>query len=245
LEKIVPNLLVVIPALNEEDTVGAVIRATHEALDCDVLVVDDGSSDRTAVVAHAAGAHLVRHPFNLGVGAALRTGFRFAAERGYEAVLQVDADGQHDPHEAARLLAHLDDGSADIVVGSRFAAGYRVGRIRRAAMRLLARTLSRRIGVELTDVTSGFRAFGKSAVQRFSVSYPSAYLSDTVEALLLAADWELRVVEEPVVMGPRMGGQPSAGGPRSALHLVRMVLVIALHKVRRPPVTRGARPHVP
>lgn len=233
------STLVVIPALNEEATVGAVVTAVRSHLEADVLVVDDGSTDRTASVASAHGAHVLQHPFNLGVGAALRSGFRFAAERGYGSVVQVDADGQHDPTEAARLLARLHDEGLDLIVGSRFASGYRVGRGRRVVMRLLSREISRRLGVEVTDTTSGFRAFGPRTVERFARAYPSAYLSDTVEALLLAGDWDLRVAEEPVVMHPRAGGRPSSGPIKSALYLVRLLLVIALHRVRQPIAERG------
>ena len=229
----------VIPALNEEATVGAVVTAVRSSLHADVLVVDDGSSDRTASVASAHGAHVLQHPFNLGVGAALRSGFRFAAERGYGAVVQVDADGQHDASEAARLLSRLVDEELDLIIGSRFAAGYRVGRGRRTVMRLLSREISRRLGVRVTDTTSGFRAFGPRTIQRFARAYPSAYLSDTVEALLLAGDWNLRVAEEPVVMHPRAGGRPSSGPVKSVLHLVRLLLVIVLHRVRQPIAQRG------
>jgi glycosyltransferase involved in cell wall biosynthesis len=182
---------------------------------------------------------VLQHPFNLGVGAALRSGFRFAAERGYRSVVQVDADGQHDASEAARLLARLVDEELDLIIGSRFAAGYRVGRGRRTVMRLLSREISRRLGVRVTDTTSGFRAFGPRTIQRFARAYPSAYLSDTVEALLLAGDWKLRVAEEPVVMHPRAGGRPSSGPVKSVLHLVRLLLVIVLHRVRQPIAQRG------
>jgi glycosyltransferase involved in cell wall biosynthesis len=229
----------VIPALNEEDTVAAVIAAVRDCLHADVLVVDDGSTDRTAPIARANGAHVLQHPFNLGVGAALRSGFRFAAERGYDAVVQVDADGQHDPSEAARLLARLQGEGLDLVVGSRFASGYRVGTGRRLMMRLLSREVSRRLGVRISDTTSGFRAFGPRTIARFARAYPSAYLSDTVEALLLAGDWGLQVAEEPVVMHPRAGGRPSSGPIKSAAYLLRLVLVIALHRVRQPIAERG------
>jgi glycosyltransferase involved in cell wall biosynthesis len=234
-----PHVLVVVPALNEEQTVGTVVREIVRALGADVLVVDDGSNDRTAAIARASGARVLQHPFNLGVGAALRSGFRWAAEHGYAAVLQVDGDGQHDPADGRRLLARIEADVADIAVGSRFAAGYRVGTGRRVVMRLLSRTVSRRLGVTITDTTSGFRAFGKRAVERFARAYPSAYLSDTVEALLLAGDWGFTVVEEPVHMRPRLGGKPSAGGIRSTGHLVRLALVILLHRVRRPILERG------
>ena len=230
---VLAGLLVVIPALNEEATVAAVVRAARGALGADVLVVDDGSHDRTAEIAQASGAWVLSHPFNLGVGAALRSGFRYAADHGYPTVLQLDGDGQHDPSFAAALLAPLEDG-ADIVVGSRFDAGFEVGRARRLCMRWLARIVSRRAHVAITDTTSGFRAFGKRAVERFAVSYPTEYLSDTVEALMLAASWQLDIREVAVEMRPRQGGHPSTGSVKSLYHLIRLVLVIALDRVRLP-----------
>jgi glycosyltransferase involved in cell wall biosynthesis len=234
----VPSKLIVIPALDEEATVGAVVTSIRAELDADVLVVDDGSVDRTMHEALAAGAKVLQHPYNLGVGAALRSGFRYAVANGYDSVVQVDADGQHDVEAAARLLARLEADGLDLVVGSRFGSDYEVGLVRRASMRMLSRTVSRRLGVEINDTTSGFRAFGPRALERFARSYPSAYLSDTVEALLLAGDWGLKVAEEPVAMRPRAGGKPSSGRVKSAFHLIRLTLVIQLHKVRVPRTER-------
>jgi len=225
---------VIIPALNEEETVAAVVRGVLDHLDGDILVVDDGSHDRTAVVATAAGAIVLRHPFNLGVGAALRTGFRYAAEHGYQVVVQVDADGQHEVTDAKRLVELVTDGDADLAVGSRFGSDYDVSRMRRWSMKLLSRRVSRYLGTPIHDTTSGFRAFSHAAVTRFAQSYPSAYLSDTVEALLMAGDWGLTVVEIPVQMHARKGGQPSANFGRSLYHLTRLTLVIGLHRFRRP-----------
>lgn len=224
----------IIPALNEEETVRSVVRSVIDALHSDVLVVDDGSSDRTAAEAIAGGAFVLQHPFNLGVGAALRSGFRFAASRGYAAAMQIDADGQHDPDEAARVLAPVVEGAADVVVGSRFAAGYEVRSARRIAMRFLSRVVSRHLGVVVTDTTSGFRAFSAAAIARFARSYPSDYLSDTVEALMLAGDWGLRIQETGVRMRARQGGQPSAGNAMSVLYLARLLMVVGLHRVRAP-----------
>ncbi len=226
-------LLVIIPALNEEETVADVVRSVLAHLDADVVVIDDGSRDRTTERASAAGALVLRHPFNLGVGAALRTGFRFARANGYDGALQIDADGQHEVTEAKKL-ADLVASGVDLAVGSRFAAGYDTGGFRRLSMKLLSRRVTSYLGVEITDTTSGFRAFGPKAIARFADAYPRAYLSDTVEALLLAADWGLTVEEVPVRMLPRQGGQPSAGTAKSMFHLVRLGLVIALHRFRRP-----------
>jgi glycosyltransferase involved in cell wall biosynthesis len=233
------EVLVLIPALNEEETVGAVIDAARSTLGCDVLVINDGSTDHTAREALAAGAMVISHPFNLGVGAAIRTGLRVAASQGRTYVLQLDADGQHEPAEAQRLLDRVQSGEADLVVGSRFESGYTVSRVRGAMMSLLSRTVSRRVGVRIDDTTSGFRAFGPRAIELFSRHYPTMYLSDTVEALLLASDADLTVAVQPVKMHPRQGGQPSSGRLRSALQLSRVWVVILLHPVRRPPIQRA------
>lgn len=232
------RVLAVVPALNEAATVAAVVAAIGDELGADVLVVDDGSSDATAIEAAKAGATVARHPFNLGVGVAMRTGFRHATRHGYDALVQVDADGQHPPAEAIPLVARVLTGEVDLVVGSRFAGPgpppYPVSPLRRSAMRLLARRVSRRLGTPITDATSGLRAFGAAAIDRLAVAYPGAYLSDTVETLLLAGQWGLRVEELPVIMHPRAGGEASAGGLRSSYHLARILVVMALFDVRRP-----------
>jgi glycosyltransferase involved in cell wall biosynthesis len=210
----------------------------HDAisvLGADVVVVDDGSTDRTGHRARAAGATVLSLPFNLGVGGAIRTGLRFAAAAGYERVVQLDGDGQHEAAMAKRLLARLEEGDVDLVVGSRFAEGYAVGRGRRVIMRVLSRLVSRRLGAPITDTTSGFRALGSRAIVLFARDYPVDYLSDTVEALLLAGDAHLAVAEVDVQMRPRQAGNPSASALKSAYHLVRLLLVVLIHAIRPKP----------
>ena len=233
-----PRLLVMIPALNEEETVAAVVAEALEHLPGDVLVIDDGSTDKTGDRATEAGATVLRLPYNLGVGGALRTALRYAEDHGYNRVVQLDADGQHDAREARRLLATLE-GGYDLVVGSRFAAGYELGRSRRATMRLLSRIVSRRLGGPITDTTSGFRAMGPQAISTFSRHYPVDYLSDTVEALLLAASAGLRVAEINVAMRPRQGGVPSSPGLKGAYHLARLFLAIGLNEHVKPAPASG------
>lgn len=234
------DLLVIVPALNEEGAIGAVVADARRALAATVVVVDDGSTDATGETARAAGAVVLRHPFNLGVGGAVRTGLRYAVEHGYETVVQLDGDGQHDPQDASALLSRLDQGDVDVVVGSRFQFGYHLHRPRRMVMRLLSSIVSRRLGTRITDTTSGFRAFGRPAVEYYARHYPSDYLSDTVEALLLAADGRLRVGEVPVHMRRRATGTASTNPVSGAFHVARLLLVVAVHRFRPKPASMPA-----
>ena len=234
------RVLAVLPALNEAETVTEVIAEIRTVIGCDVLVIDDGSTDGTASVCRTVGATVVTHPFNLGVGAAIRTGLLYADHLGYDVVIQIDADGQHEVRSALDLIEPAGSGSADLVLGSRFAKGYKVSGFRSLGMQLLSRVVSRRIGVRVTDTTSGFRAFGPKAIDSFAQIYPTEYLSDTVEALLIAHDLGFTVEERPVTMHHRKGGKASAGWFRSSYMMTRLLLVIALHPLRRSN-TRGVR----
>ncbi len=232
-----PELLVILPAFNEEHSVDLVAKEVMEAQpDAEVVVVDDGSVDQTAARAAEAGAEVVSNVFNLGVGGAMRVGFRIAQDGGHRALVQVDADGQHDPRDIARLLERLDPGPVPhVVIGARFAGrgDDRAPRARRAAMRLLAWYLSRVTGRTLTDVTSGFRAHNRAAIELFARTYPADYLSDTVESLLILAGAGGTVDQVPVAMRPRFAGNPSQSSWRAATYLVRVVLLLALSVFRR------------
>lgn len=227
-------ILVVIPALNEQDSVAMVIKEVQATLPrAHVLVVDDGSTDATGAVAAAAGADVLTLPFNLGVGGALRAGFRYAVRFGYDVAVQVDADGQHDPAEIPKLLAQLEH--ADLVIGARFAGlgDYEVRGARKMAMRLLARSLSQRTKAQLTDTTSGFRAFNQRVIELFARDYPAEYLGDTIEALLIASHDGCRVTQVPVQMRPRAGGTPSQSSAKAVFYLARAVLAVGLSRARR------------
>lgn len=231
-----PPTLVVIPAYNEEEALPAALADLREHVpDHDVLVVDDGSVDNTAVVARQAGARVARLPFNLGIGGALRTGFHYAATHGYERVVQFDADGQHDASAIPRLHAALDAG-ADMVVGSRFAGDehdYEVGHVRGGAMSILRVVVHLLSGRRFTDTSSGFRAFGPPALRFFSRTYPAEYM-DSVEALILAAYAGLRIDEVPTPMHTRTAGEPSTRSIRLIYHYLRVLLVLLLSaSVRR------------
>ena len=179
--------------------------------------------------------------FNLGVGGAMRVGFRYAAARGYRALVQVDGDGQHDPHDLARLLEPIEDRPEPMVaIGARFAGRghYDAPRARRWAMRLLASYLSRMTQVHLTDVTSGFRAHNRAAIELFARNYPADYLADTVESVVLAIEAGGTVTQVPVSMRSRSAGSPSQSTLRAAAYLVRVAFMLALAVFRR----HSARP---
>lgn len=246
-----PRLLVIVPALNEEASLPTVLcelRAWSRTADVpmDVLVVDDGSTDATATVARAEGATVAPLPFNVGVGGALQTGFRYAVRNRYDRAIQFDADGQHDASQIPALLAALDAG-ADLVVGSRFSgsrisgsrfsgsrtsedgptASYDVGRMRGGAMRGLRVALRLLGGRSFSDASSGFRGFSAPLLAFFARRYPSYYLGDTAEALLLACQAGFEVVEVPVTMRPRAGGTPSTRSITLAFHYLRAILSMA------------------
>lgn len=226
-------VLVVIPALNEEESVADVVRDVRAACPmADCLVIDDGSADLTGARARAAGADVLRLPFNMGVGGAMRAGYRFAQKHGYGVVVQVDGDGQHDTATISELVDGLFE--ADLVIGARFAGkgDYGVHGPRRWAMRLLSLVGSRVARVRLTDVTSGFKAAGPRAIDLFAEEFPAEYLGDTVEALVIASRAGLRVQQVPVAMRPRQAGEPSHGPIKAAVYLVRACVAFGLAMLR-------------
>ena len=227
--------IAIVPALNEEATLPQVIRELR-AFDAgfDVVVVDDGSTDGTAGVAAANGARVLRLPFNLGIGSAVQTGFRFAFEQGYDLAVRVDGDGQHDPSQLGLLLAPVLNGDADIAIGSRFAAagdGYRSSRSRRIGIRVLAWVVSRIVGRRVTDTTSGFQALNRNAIALFARDYPHDY--PEVEATIMVFRHRLRLTEVPVTMRERGGGRSSITTVRSIYYMLRVLLAIFVGLFRR------------
>jgi glycosyltransferase involved in cell wall biosynthesis len=228
--------LVVIPAVDEEESIGGVLAAVRAANPgISIVVVDDGSHDETARIAREAGSPVLSHATNIGVGGAMRTGFLYAHLGGFDAVIQVDGDGQHDPAHIPAILAGLKD--FDVVVGNRFGPGstYDMGRLRRTAARLLSRVVSIHVRRGISDATSGFRGTGPRAIRMFAHHYPTEYLGDTVESLVLAAKAGLSVGEVPVGMGPRTAGNPSQNLVKSVGHLARALFVAFQSFVRRAP----------
>ncbi len=230
------RLLVVIPALNEEESLTRVIgNVNHAVPGADILVINDGSTDNTAKVGKAAGAMVVTLPYNLGIGAAMQTGFIYAHEHGYDFMVQVDGDGQHNPDEICELIPHLVSGNADVVIGSRYIEdrGYITPAPRRAGIIILAKYISLLTRKPYTDPTSGFRASNRKAIAMCSRIYPSDYPEP--EALMQFHKANVKVKEIPVTMNPRYGGQSSITPIRSAYYMIKVMLAIAILTIRRRP----------
>ncbi|ALX66684.1 glycosyltransferase family 2 protein [Microbacterium sp. XT11] len=229
------ELLVIVPAWNEEGNVGATVREILASLPgADVLVVDDGSTDATGAVARDAGAAVLTLPYNMGVGGAMRAGYAYAQRNDYRTAIQVDADGQHNPQDITLVLEGLRH--ADISIGARFAevGTYTATGPRRWAMVFLAWVISRIARTRLTDVTSGFRAANRRAIDQYVAYYPAEYLGDTIDSLVAALHADLTVTQVPVAMRPRMSGNPSQGFAGSAVYLARSVFALTLSIIRRP-----------
>jgi glycosyltransferase involved in cell wall biosynthesis len=227
------RVLVIVPAWNEERNVGRTVSEIAQADPAyDVIVIDDGSTDATATVARESGATVLPLPFNLGVGGAMKTGFTYAKRHGYSRVIQVDADGQHNPAEIARVLGGLE--VADIAIGARFAdvGDYAVRGPRRWAMVFLAAVVSRVAKTTLTDVTSGFRAANARAIDQYVRYYPAEYLGDTIDSLVEAVHAGLSVTQVPVAMRPRLHGKPSQNPLGATVYLLRSVFALSLALMR-------------
>jgi glycosyltransferase involved in cell wall biosynthesis len=225
----------IVPAFREERAIGAVVAEIRAAgLGLDVVVVDDGSADGTAAAAHAAGAAVVRLPFNLGIGGAVQTGFKYALEHGYGIAVRLDGDGQHDPAELPKLLAPVLAGDADIVIGSRFAKGvddYRPPLGRRLGIGLFAWIVSLLVRQRVTDTTSGFQALNRKGIRLFAADYPHDY--PEVEATVMVIKHQLRLLEVPVRMREREHGRSSITALHSLYYVVKVLLALFVGLFRR------------
>jgi glycosyltransferase involved in cell wall biosynthesis len=224
------NVLVIVPAFNEQESISAVLRTLLDNK-YQILVVDDGSVDKTRSLAQGAGANVLTLPFNLGVGGALRAGFKFAVRNQYRAVVQVDADGQHDASQIVNLIETANESGAHLVLGSRFqrsAESMTVPVVRRQVMRLLSALASRATGTTITDATSGFRLIQDPLLSEFAKVFPSYYLGDTYEALISAGKAGFVVREIPTVIVNRTHGTSSASTRQSVKFIFKSVVVAGL-----------------
>ena len=237
------GLVAVVPAWNEEGAIGRVvdeIKAFDPA--ATVVVVDDASTDATADVAEARGATVLRLLFNVGIGGAVQTGLRYARDGGFEVAVRLDGDGQHDASEIGKLLAPIEDGTADLVIGSRFVdpgGSYRPPFARRTGIRVFAGLVSLLGGQKVTDTTSGFVALNRAGIELFAVEYPHDY--PEVEATLVALRSGLRLAQVQVDMRERQAGTSSITFVRSLYYIVKVMLALLVASLRRYPRVEPAR----
>ncbi|MCY1022019.1 glycosyltransferase family 2 protein [Pyxidicoccus sp. MSG2] len=228
----IPRGLIVLLAYNEEECIASTVAELRKVLPAmDVLVVDDGSADQTAAQARSAGAQVLSHPFNLGVAAGEVSGLLYAARFGYERVIRMDGDGQHDPSSVASLLEALDAG-AELAIGSRFAGitSFRSTLLRRFGNRFLAWLLSSLCKQRITDPTSGFRGFGPRAIRFFARTHPHDYPEP--ESVLMAARQGFKITELPVRMRPRLTGTSSLTAWKSAFYMAKVSFALLMERVR-------------
>lgn len=223
-----PRVLIIIPAYNESESIGSVLDELQSRYpEYDVLVIDDGSRDRTKdVVANHENVRLVVLPYNLGIGAAMQTGYCFAHAGGYDIAVQCDADGQHPIGEIPRIVGELRSGSADLVIGSRYVAetSYRPTFFRRIGKSLMSRMVDAAVGGGITDTTSGFRAANRKVIDVFVRHYPEDY--PEAESLVILHKAGLKAAEIPVEMNERQGGRSSISPLKAAYYMVKVALAI-------------------
>lgn len=226
--------LVVMPAFNEEETIGAIIDEIREHVPtADIVVIDDGSTDGTAMRAREKEVRVVNLPFNLGYGAALQTGFRLASMEGYESVITIDADGQHVPACMQNLIEACEQHDADVVVGSRFYSGvYRVGLAKRVGIWLFSFIGKMYTGLKITDPTSGFQLLRRRAFAYLAEgdNYPHDY--PDVNIIMALHKMRYKVVEVPVTMREKNGGKSMHRGMRPVIYVARMCLAIFMVLLR-------------
>jgi glycosyltransferase involved in cell wall biosynthesis len=229
-----PKCLVIVPVFNEGESVGKVVHRLRRALpDVDVVVIDDGSTDNTTRQVPT-GTPVISLPFNLGIGGAMQTGYRYASLHGYDVAIQVDGDGQHRPSEVRRLLDYVLAGKADLVVGSRFLepTGYRQTMVRKLGARMLQQLIRLLSGLPMTDCTSGFRAANKHVIRAFAHWYPEDYPEPEVVLLLHRAGYS--ICEVPVKMRHRRTGRSSISLTRGVFYMMKVSVCLLLDLVREP-----------
>lgn len=227
--------IILIPAYNEEARIAEVVRDVHSAVpDYDILVVNDGSSDNTAAAAEAAGATVLSHPFNMGYGVTIQTGYKYAHAKGYDFLVQIDGDGQHDPSYIQRLLEPVISGKTDLALGSRFleAGSYKPSLARKIGMAFFRKAVSWITGTSITDSTSGYQAFNREVIRFFTTEvFPCDYPDADVLITLHRAGFRMR--EVPVRMYPNVAGKSMHGGIKPFYYMFKMLLSIFVTLLRK------------
>ncbi len=234
-EKKIENLktLVIVPAYNESETIIKVVdEISHNVPFVDIVVIDDGSSDDTYLQAKETGVFVLRHPFNLGIGSAVQSGFKFAFEHNYDVAIQVDGDGQHDPKYIPKMLELIQDNVADVIGGSRFLTkeGFQSSLFRRLGIKYFEILFKILTGKKVTDCTAGFRAFSKDTIKLISKVYPDDFPEP--EAVIHIYKAGFTFTEVPVVMRERLGGQSSISGIKPLIYMIKVTLALLMNVLR-------------
>lgn len=236
------QVIVIIPAFNEEASVGKVIDEVKQFIpEATILVVNDGSSDRTSEIAKEKGATVLDLPFNLGIGGAMQAGYQYAFEHGYDVAIQVDGDGQHDPKEIPKLLKALGEKAVDLVIGSRFIGDseFKSSMMRRIGIAIFSKVISFIVSQKVTDPTSGFRAANRKAIGLFAFDYPQDYPEP--EVLVLIHKWGLKMAEIPIGMSKRYAGESSITKMRSIYYMTKVLLAILVDCFKKPRLDSGGK----
>jgi len=235
------KILIIVPAFNECGNIGRTVAEIRKCANgVDILVIDDGSSDATAYEAGLAAGMVVSLPFNLGIGAAVQTGFQYAQRHQYDIAVQIDGDGQHDASFLGKLIEPLVLQNADIVVGSRFlekTGGFQSSFSRRMGIKFFVHLINLLTGVKVKDPTSGFRAYNKKMIALFSEYYPHDFPEP--EAIVVAQQAGARIVEVSVVMRAREAGNSSIRYFKTLYYMIKVSLAILLHMIRQRPARKN------
>lgn len=221
--------LIIIPAYNEEASIETVIQQLYlDCKDVDYIVINDCSKDNTLKVLKNCNASYVNLPLNLGIGGGVQTGYKYAMQNGYDIAVQIDGDGQHDTSYLKKLIEPIENGEADIVIGSRFIdkQGFQSSGMRRAGIRFLSSLIRVCCGKRVHDVTSGFRAVNRRYIELYAQEYPVDYPEP--EAIVKAALTGARIFEIPVIMKERENGSSSISSWKSIYYMIKVSLAIIL-----------------
>lgn len=229
------SYLIIIPAYNEEENIAKVLKDIKESNpDADILVVNDGSTDNTSKIAKQMAAMVLDIPFNMGYGGAIQTGFRFATEYGYDFVVTLDGDAQHDPYSVKNLIESMEQEGADVVIGSRFIEGtYKMGIAKKIGVWLFSKIARLYTGMKFTDPTSGFQLFNSNVFSHLSKgdNYPLDY--PDVNIIMALHKMRFKVVEAPVRMMEKPNGKSMHSGLKPMVYVIKMILAVVMVWVRR------------
>lgn len=225
------KILIIIPAYNEEESISQLIDDLEENYpQYDYVVINDASTDSTQNILSNKKANYINLPINLGIGGGVQTGYLYAFEKGYDIAVQMDGDGQHLPEYLETIISPVVDGRADAVVGSRFInnEGFQSSFMRRVGIGFLSKLIHMLTGMNVRDVTSGFRAVNRKCIEIFAREYAQDYPEP--EALITSSMRGLKTIEVPVVMQERTGGNSSISGLKSIYYMVKVSLAIVLSR---------------